>query len=247
MRLLSALMNFAASYERPDGRPLMTWNPVRVLKKKNAIGKLKRRMTYIKDAQLPDWFKALDEVRRKKEKPSSEMVCDYLELILFTGLRRSEAASLSWKNIDFAERTLTVEEEETKNSERHILPLTDHLVRLLETRKRLADTINSPWVFPSTADFKKHIAEPKFISDLVVKKCGFGFTIHDLRRTFCTIAEGRDLSYYAIKKLMNHKMSGDVTRGYQVGDVKRLREPMQKITDHLLSKKAKSAKLKLVS
>jgi hypothetical protein len=33
---------------------------------------------------------------------------------------------------------------------------------------------------------------------------------------------------------MNHKMSGDVTAGYIIADVERLRKPMQQITDYLL-------------
>ena len=35
---------------------------------------------------------------------------------------------------------------------------------------------------------------------------------------------------------MNHKDPNDVTAGYIVSDVERLREPMQKITDFLVSK-----------
>jgi hypothetical protein len=56
-----------------------------------------------------------------------------------------------------------------------------------------------------------------------------------LRRTFSTIAESIDIPAYAIKRLLNHKMKSDVTAGYIVMDVERLREPMQKITDYILS------------
>ena len=59
--------------------------------------------------------------------------------------------------------------------------------------------------------------------------------LHDLRRTFITIAESLDLSHYAIKRLVNHKISGDVTAGYVVADVGRLREPMQRISDRIIA------------
>ncbi len=62
----------------------------------------------------------------------------------------------------------------------------------------------------------------------------FLITPHDLRRTFITVAESLDISAYAAKRLVNHKMSGDVTAGYIIADVELLRDPMQKITDHLL-------------
>jgi integrase len=66
------------------------------------------------------------------------------------------------------------------------------------------------------------------------KESGISFTIHDLRRTFLTIAESLDIPAYAVKRLANHKMSNDVTAGYIVTDVERLRQPMQKITDYIL-------------
>ncbi|CAH1904754.1 hypothetical protein NTGHW29_360083 [Candidatus Nitrotoga sp. HW29] len=68
----------------------------------------------------------------------------------------------------------------------------------------------------------------------VILESGVTFTIHDLRRTFITIAESQDISAYALKRLLNHKMNNDVTAGYIINDVERLREPMQKITSYLL-------------
>lgn len=60
------------------------------------------------------------------------------------------------------------------------------------------------------------------------------FTLHDLRRTFITIAESLDIPADALKRLLNHKMSNDVTAGYIINDVERLRAPMQKISDYIL-------------
>ncbi|KTD82484.1 phage related integrase [Legionella waltersii] len=68
----------------------------------------------------------------------------------------------------------------------------------------------------------------------VTKASGVHFTVHDLRHTFITIAESLDISAYALKRLMNHKMSNDVTARYIITDVKRLRKPMQLITDYFL-------------
>jgi hypothetical protein len=42
-----------------------------------------------------------------------------------------------------------------------------------------------------------------------------------------------DIPGYALQRLMNHKDPNDVTAGYILSDVERLREPMQKITDFL--------------
>jgi integrase len=68
----------------------------------------------------------------------------------------------------------------------------------------------------------------------VTDRSGVEFTLHDLRRTFTTLAESLDIPAYALKRLLNHRVSAaDVTD--IVHDVERLRRPMQAITDYLLS------------
>ena len=68
----------------------------------------------------------------------------------------------------------------------------------------------------------------------VTAASGVEFTVHDLRRSFITIAESLDIPAYALKRLLNHKDGNDVTAGYIVANVERLRKPMQQITDFLL-------------
>lgn len=242
MRIVSALMNFAAAL---DEKLSEADNPVRVLSLTRAWTNLKPRTNYITEEQLPKWFKAIEELREEGSESSITTGLDYLTFVLFTGLRRNEAATLRWENINFNERTVTI--EETKNGETHVLPLTDYLLQLLQRRKEEAYIFDSPWVFPSVRYKGKHLTEPRYVADLVTEKCGVKFTIHDLRRTFCTVAEGLDLSYYAIKKLMNHKLSGDVTWGYQRSTVKRLREPMEKITNYFLAKRTRGIRVRLAS
>lgn len=67
----------------------------------------------------------------------------------------------------------------------------------------------------------------------------FLITLHDLHRTFITVSESLDITAYAVKRLVNHKMSGDMTAGYIIAGVARLRDPMQKITDRLLEYRKK--------
>jgi len=62
------------------------------------------------------------------------------------------------------------------------------------------------------------------------------WTSANLRRTFITIAESLDINTYALKRLLNHKDQRDVTGGYIITDMERLREPMNKITDYILEK-----------
>lgn len=110
------------------------------------------------------------------------------------------------------------------------MPLTDFLYSLLESRKAPA---NSHYVFAGKGK-AGYLIEPRSQVQKVAEACGVPFTLHDLRRSYITIAESIDISAYALKRLANHKMSNDVTMGYIVNDVERLREPMERITNHIL-------------
>ena len=59
---------------------------------------------------------------------------DYLLLILFTGLRRSEAASLRWDDVDLRERMIHLPRTRTKSKRRLDLPMSDYLHDLLTLR-----------------------------------------------------------------------------------------------------------------
>ena len=222
MRLLRALFNFAAGqYEDTQGRSLITENPVKRLSQTRAWYRIERRQSFIKAHELAPWYVGVQQLQ-------NEVLRDYLLLILLTGLRRQEGATLRWDQVDLNAKTLTV--LDTKNHESHTLPLSNYLYELLLLRSQKK---TNEYVFPGTGA-AGHIIEPRKQMANVTKFSDVHFTVHDLRRTFITIAEGLDISAYALKRLMNHKMSGDITVGYIVTDVERLRKPMQQITDYFL-------------
>lgn len=230
MRVLRALFNFAANkYEDSEGRSLFPENPVKRLSSTRAWYKVERRTGFIKSTDLKGWFDTVIELPMTSPSVNGALIRDYLMLLLFTGLRKTEAASLKWDQIDMASKTLTA--IDTKNGRDHTLPLSDFLYRLLANR-RIETT--SEFVFPGPGNLG-YLQEPKRQITRVAKVSGIKFTCHDLRRTFVTIAESLDIPAYALKRLLNHKSSDDVTAGYIVMDVDRLRVPMQKITQHILS------------
>lgn len=222
MRVLRALFNFAAGqYEDSQGKSLIHENPVKRLSQTRAWYRIERRQTFIRSHELAAWYAAVQQL-------TNDTLRDYLLFILFTGLRRQEAATLKWDHVDLVSKTLTI--TETKNNESHTLPLSDFLEHLLKQRK--ATKINA-YIFPGTGA-AGHIVEPRKQMAKVTMLSDIAFTVHDLRRTFITIAESLDISAYALKRLLNHKMTNDVTAGYIVADVERLRKPMQLITDYIL-------------
>lgn len=217
MRVLRAIINYSAAISEEFGP-----NPVTRLSQTKNWATERRRQTVIKRHELAAWYNAvlcLDDAGAR----------DFLLLLLFTGMRRSEGLRLKWEDVDLHGRILTV--PETKNGDPLILPIPKFLHQLLT--KRHAARGNSKWVFPSHGA-TGHMVEPKKFIARVRKTSGVNFILHDLRRTFLTVAEALDISPYALKRLINHRVHHDVTAGYLVFDIERLRAPMEAIATELL-------------
>jgi len=144
----------------------------------------------------------------------------------------------------------------TKNGMPHTLPMSKYLFGLF---KQLHDRKANDYVFPGTGE-AGHLVEPKkqiiyveratFLIlngvttnediDKILREppddviSGIKFCLHDLRRTFITIAESLDIPYAALKKLLNHSDGNDVTGGYLQITTDRLREPMERISCKLM-------------
>lgn len=218
MRILRSLFNYAhVKFETADGKSLFPENPVDRLSQIKAWHRPVRRQTYISRTDFPAWHKAVMSL-------SSDTARDFLLFVLFTGLRRSEAASLKWSDINITAKTFTIPAERTKTHQEHKVPICAYLMEMLEAR-----TPDGEYVFPGK-DKSKPLAEPKRAVAHVVEQSKVKFMIHDLRRTCTTVAESLDLPHYVLKRLGNWSNATDVTSGYIVRDVERMREPMEKIS-----------------
>jgi integrase len=230
MRILRAVYNFhSATAEDAMGDPVFPDNPVRVLSRSKSWFKVPRRETVIRPHELGPWLNGVIGLCHDDASSFDATVRDYLLVLVFTGLRREEAAGLRWDDIDLKGRTLTV--PMTKNGTSHMMPLPDFLVSLLRKRR-----LNTPgeFVFPGTGR-TRYLVEPRKQMKKVSESCGVKFCLHDLRRTFISIAESLDISSYAVKRLVNHKVTGDVTAGYVVFGIERLRDPVTRIANVLLT------------
>lgn len=195
-------------------------NPVKILKRR--WFEIKRRERMVKFDELKNFYSALGNLENK-------VAADYVRLLLFTGLRRAEAASLSWANVDFKAKTFSIPGERVKNGKTLTLPMSDLVSDLLVARRAIG---KSEYIFPANSK-SKHVEDFKGTFDEIEKATGIKVSPHDLRRGFLTVAESLDISPLALKALVNHAPGRDVTSSYVVLSQERLREPAQRIANKM--------------
>jgi integrase len=109
-------------------------NPIDAVKVPDLWVNPPRRKTRVNDIDLPVWYKAVTD----SSNPSGR---DYLLTLLFTCLRRNEAATIKWCDIDFKAKTFTFVPEKKHggtNADRVTMPLSDQLCRILNNRRALS-------------------------------------------------------------------------------------------------------------
>lgn len=235
MQTLNATLNYIALKQEVEGEPLLQSNPVTVLRQMKAWHRLPDRQGVIPDHKLAPWYKAVCAL-------GNPIARDYFLVLLFTGLRRNEAACLEWRDIDLDAKTMTIRSEINKSAREYRLPLSDFLFELFS--RRAAERNGSQYVFPGYRGKGRYYGCYQTLKN-IREQSGCSFIIHDARRTFLTMAERLDIPHYALKKLANHSVKEDMTGAYLIIDVERLRAPMQKITDRFLELIGEGALTKL--
>ena len=181
VELLGGIYTWAEKRELVPGP-----NPVRGVEK--AKGAPKDRVLTREE------LKALGRAIRDAELPSpAAAAC--ARLIALTGLRREEAAGLTWREVDDVGSCLRLQDTKTGRSTR---PLGSAAKELLAALPR-----SSKWLFPNrqgtgSANLKKRIAAIFDAAGLTDARA------HDLRRTFASIAAEQGYSDATIGELLGH-------------------------------------------
>jgi integrase len=230
-RALKAVFNFAIEKYCIDGEPVIPSNPCNRLNVFKMWNEMKPRDRYVKPAQIKMFYYGVtpDEV----DTPYIKAVKNQCKFILFTGLRDQEAACLRRKDIDFDEKTITV--EDTKNHHRHILPfgewLGGFLSELCKGKKQ------NDYIFAS-GNKHGHLKDHRKAVRQISKDCGVAFSLHDLRRTFASIV-ANDLPFvvseYHQQRLLNHIPQDVHSKHYVQFADEALRKPMQAVEDYILA------------
>lgn len=153
----------------------------------------RRQVRYLSKAEIKSLLKA-----------ASDRLGPIIETFLLTGLRRGEIIHLTWTDVDFKRKILSVQakgEWHPKDYEVRHIPMTKRLAEVLENLPRK----ESAYIFTNGRKEKLNgIVLSKNFRDLVRGLGIQGVSIHTLRHTFAShlVMSGADL--YTVQKLLGH-------------------------------------------
>jgi integrase len=213
MKTLGILWGYVA-----DRVPGLGPNPVRRLRRQWFAEPRRTRMVPI--GALPAFHRAVMALPNPAWR-------DLIRLLLFTGMRRTEATTLRWADVDFVDRTIHLPAERTKAGRRLDLPMSTYVHDLLRGRWLLGD--GGDHVFESRGGPITASARP---FDAIAAASGVRVSPHDLRRTYASVANSAGVSVFSIKLMLNHSTT-DTTAGYVIVSPAELRAAVQKVCDRM--------------
>ena len=129
-----------------------------------------------------------------------------VRLLALTGLRRMEALTLRWEEVDFKARCLRLSDTKTGPQVR---PIGRAALEFLDSLPRYT---SQPHVFPSKTDEGHFVGLPHFW-DRMAKRAGVkGVTLHGLRHWFASAAAEMNYSELTIAGLLGHRIKSVTAR-----------------------------------
>lgn len=149
----------------------------------------------------------LSDSERKRLNKALNSRDDYLpymvRLVLMTGLRRGEAFSLEWEDINLKSKILTVHARHSKSSKERYIPLNSPAVELLKAWRMKSGT-RSGLVFPNPTTGRR-LKENKTSWRTLMKVAQIkDFRFHDLRHDFASRLVMGSVDLYRVKELLGH-------------------------------------------
>lgn len=191
--VLSAMLQWATT------RKFRTDNPGKGVK----LNKPTRRERFLSGPELARLGEAFAKAKQQGLNPNSLAI---LRLLLLTGARRNEIASLKWEHVDFERRALRLPDSKTGAK---VVPLGAPALEILSA---LPHKEGSPWVFPAATGKGHHVGMPRVWRKLRASARLRDVRMHDLRHGFASIAVADGGSLYLVGKILGHAQAETTQR-----------------------------------
>ena len=137
----------------------------------------------------------------------------FLKVLVLTGQRRTEVASMRWADIDLDAGTWVLASEDTKSARAHLVPLSPQVIELLKATPQFGPFV---WSSDGETHIKCYSQGKKKLDTLLVAK---GTTLrpwrlHDLRRTAATHMVRLGVAELVVGRLLNHAPQGVTAKIY---------------------------------
>jgi integrase len=161
-------------------------------------------------AKARDHVPSLDELHNVWNAVEAEPQRDLVRFMLLMPLRRDEAASLAWSEVDLQLRRVRISAGRAKTREAHELPLSEPATAILEARKT---TASGELVFPSAND--RAYTGLDYLLTRIRARIGHGdtkraerFSFHDVRRSFVSHLAERGFDVDLLDQCLGHSRKG---------------------------------------
>ena len=163
------------------------------------------RQRFLSKPEIQAFLKALDE-------ESDVVAADLLRILLYTGVRKANALSMRWDQIDRLDAQAVWTIPQTKSGHPVRIALSMEAVAVLRRRKA-ADDASPHWVFQGTGA-SGHFEDPKRAFRRVCERAGItNATVHTLRHTVASWMTIEGYSLQIVGKALGHR-SIRSTQGY---------------------------------
>jgi integrase len=199
--VLGSLWNWQGTQVELDGGEPWPRNPTLALKE--LWHPTERRKRLVEFDRLPEFYAAAKKLGGIRS--------DLVVLGIFTGMRASNIEGLRWDEVHLSEKMIRVPGKRMKNGRDFNLPMNDIVRDLLVARRTMG---RGDFVFPGNGR-ERHTRSFNHALKKIAADTGIVVSPHDLRRGYASIANATpNLPYLAIKMLLAHSTSGDVTSSY---------------------------------
>ena len=129
---------------------------------------------------------------------------DLVRALLFTAMRRGEAANLQPRDLAFEAKTITVRGEVSKTRQPRTIPMAGVLVPLL--RERAQGVARDGYIFGDGSNFEKPFSGfgKRFAALAAAMPEGEPWTLHDIRRTVATRLHEAGTDALTVEDLLGH-------------------------------------------